>query len=296
MNSLVSIIFIVVLVTFVSSQNYPSTSRQLRRRHKKEQKVKKTGVDCTLVLSETQFEDREEEEQWECYIEPSAIDSRVGGHYIDVNVNFGADYKDEKVGVVESGYTRLTSENAIISQSKAVLVEPPTLSKSPVADGRRRLSAITGERKVLIVRVKANDSVTSSSKAVLAREILGVESDDGETDGFNLATGFRDCSYNKLTFVPTDYSKAKNGVYTVKINTNVVNKKFTEVRNIVLDQLRSDFSMNNLNNVFDHVMICMPPGTVSNNGNNKWAAYGIVNGYVTVFNDNWCTSVSAQMQ
>lgn len=294
MNSLVSIIFILALVTVVSSQD--SASRQLRRRHKKEQKVEKTGVDCTLVLSETQFEDREEEEQWECYVEPSVIDSRVGGHYIDVNVNFGADYKDEKIGVVESGYTRLTSENAIISQSKAVLVEPPTLSKSPAADSRRRLSAITGERKVLILRVKANDSITSSSKAVLAREILGIKSDDGETDGFNLASGFRDCSYNKLTFVPTNYSKAKNGVYTVNVNTNVVNKKFTEVRNIVLDQVRSDFNMNNLNDVFDHVMICMPPGTVSNNGNSKWAAYGIVNGYVTVFNDKWCNSVSAQMQ
>ena len=182
------------------------------------------------------------------------------------------------------------------SPNLKLLVDPPTLSKSPATDSRRRLSAITGERKVLIVRVTANDSVTSASKAVLAREILGIKSDDGETDGFNLATGFRDCSYNKLTFVPTDYSKAKNGVYSVKINTNVVNKKFTEVRNIVLDQLRSDFSINNLNDVFDHVMICMPHGTVSNNGNSKWAAYGIVNGYVTVFNDNWCTSVSAQMQ
>ena len=38
------------------------------------------------------------------------------------------------------------------------------------------------------------------------------------------------------------------------------------MRNVILDQLRSDFGSNDLNALYDHIMVCMPHGTLSKSG------------------------------
>lgn len=45
----------------------------------------------------------------------------------------------------------------------------------------------------------------------------------------------------------------------------------------------------NLSNQFDHVMLCMPPGT------GAWIAYAYVNSWLSVFNDDWCQQLSTQV-
>lgn len=257
-------------------------------RHLRSRKSSDAPLDCTLLQTETQFAGNQpEEHMWECEVDTNS--ERDAGNILNLNINLD-EYRDHDIGSIESGSTILHANSAVVSNSKAIVRGDIKFEKN----NRRNLASL-GDRDVLVVRIQAQDSITSPSSEDLSREVFGIADSTGNTGGINLSSGFAGCSYDKLTFNPTPYNKATNGVYTVSINESVANQKFTDVRNTVLNQLRADFVNNDLNSMFDHVMLCMPPGTVSNSGSPNWAAYGIVNGYVTIYNDNWCTSVSANM-
>jgi hypothetical protein len=72
----------------------------------------------------------------------------------------------------------------------------------------------------------------------------------------------------------------RNGVVTVTVNTALADGH-AAMRNAITHKLNSDFKVSNPNQLANHVMYCLPSGTM--NG----IAYAHVN--------NWCTYVSAQM-
>ena len=158
----------------------------------------------------------------------------------------------------------LRGDSFLSPESKAIIRGAPKLAEKTV-EHNRRLST-TGHRSVLVVRVDANDASTSATEADLAREVFGLFGSSGETDVFNLSSGFSQCSYDKLTFGPANDNVETNGVYSACIGSAVVGQTFGNVRNVVLDKLGTDFENNDLNALYDHVMICMPPGTVTNQG------------------------------
>jgi len=243
-----------------------------------------------LVLAETQFANDREEHYWECEID--------SGHFLSLNLEFDEQYEDPEIGLIESGFTTLHASDAFVSDSKAVIRDIPKLTRKPITH-QRRLSTI-GTRTVLVVRVKANDATTSAAEDDLAREVFGITDSNGNSASVNLSNTFAQCSYNKLTFEPSSDSdgRGNNGVYTVSINDDIVGQRNVDVRNVVLDQLRSDFGSNDLNALYDHIMVCMPHGTLSKSGqtdSTDWAASATINGYVSFYNDNWCMSTSAQM-
>ena len=49
-----------------------------------------------------------------------------------------------------------------------------------------------------------------------------------------------------------------------------------------------------LSSISDHVMLCVPPGTVNTN-NPGWTAYAYVNSWLSVYNDIWCQYSSVQL-
>jgi len=220
-------------------------------------------LDCTLVLADTQFEDNHDEQHWECEVDSSS-DSSARGHFLALNLEFNADYKDPVIGIIESGATTLHADGAVLSESKAIIRGAPKLAQKTF-EHNRRLST-TGHRSVLVVRVEASDASTSATEADLAREVFGLGDSNGGTDSFNLSSGFSQCSYDKLTFGPANDGVGTNGVYTVSIGSAVVGQTFGSVRNVVLDKLRDDFGNNDLNALYDHVMVCMPKGTLTKEG------------------------------
>ena len=242
-------------MSYTQSQPRTLTSKNLRGGHKTINHSE--PIDCTLQLSETQFEFKEEEHQWEC--------ADKSGRLLDIDVPYTIDYKDPQAGLIESGVTTLHVDRAIISQdNRAIFKSQPKLAQAP-KEHRRRLKT-TGSRSVLVVRIEANDAVTKPSKEDLAREVFGIKDSHGATDTWNLAGGFDQCSYGQLTFKPAQNNGVKDGVYTVSIDQNARGARNVDIRTIVLDSLRSDFGTSNLNALFDHVMLCMPPGTVTKQG------------------------------
>ena len=215
-------------------------------------------LDCVLQKIETQFDDEEEEEHdWEC------LDD--AGQMLQLNLSFGPDYKDPENGPFESGVTTLHAHDIIMaSDTKVAILDKPKFTQQ-VGEHHRQLK-ITGTRNVLVVRVDANDASTSSSEEDLARGIFGVEDSNGNKDDWNLSSAFNDCSYGQLKMEPTQHLRARNGVYTVSIDQNIRGARNNEVRNVILNKLRSDFGSATLNRLFDHVMLCLPPGLKSKSG------------------------------
>uniref|UniRef100_A0A7S1B5D5 Peptidase M11 gametolysin domain-containing protein n=1 Tax=Corethron hystrix TaxID=216773 RepID=A0A7S1B5D5_9STRA len=109
-------------------------------------------------------------------------------------------------------------------------------------------------------------------------------------DRVNMKSQFKACSYGKLTFdaVPDRPSVGlKDGVMTVRLNKDVRGNEPYTVQNWVRAELFRRLGSSYLK--YDHLAFCMPPGM------GLWLAYGYVPGTLTVYNDEWCGRVSAQM-
>lgn len=144
---------------------------------------------------------------------------------------------------------------------------------------------------MLVVRVIASNGSTSASEAALSNSVFG-----NDNDPVNLSSQFAACSHNKLEFVKAadkevgaEYANSiTNGVATVTVNTALADGH-AAMSNTITAQLKSDFGVSNPNQLANHVMYCLPSGTMG------YIAYAYINSWNSVYSDNWCTSVSAQM-
>lgn len=175
---------------------------------------------------------------------------------------------------------RVTSYDSSSSKSSK---SDRRLRKRNVNKTQRRLQTTTGTKRMLVVRVNANDGSTTPSSAKLTNDVF----DDANC----LRSQYGRCSYNKLQFVKGTGTGVSGGVLTVNLNNNVKGRDRNVVQLEVQDAVKKHFNNNaNWRSNYDHVMICLPPGTMGN-----WIAYAYVNSWLTIFNDAFCSSVSAQM-
>ena len=75
---------------------------------------------------------------------------------------------------------------------------------------------------------------------------------------------------------------------TVNISNTVSGTSDSTIRTAVVNSATA--SLDNLSSQFDHVMLCLPPGT-----SGSWIAYAYVNSWLSVYNNQWCNYVSGQM-
>jgi hypothetical protein len=144
-------------------------------------------------------------------------------------------------------------------------------------------------KKVLVIRVETADATTTASEAELENKIFGANGDI-----LNLKSLYNQCSSGQLRFEPQTNNNliGTDGVYTVSLpNHNVIGTDNDVIRDAAIDQASVDFGNVALDEIADHVIICLPPGT---NGE-EWLAYAYVNYWLSVFNDYWCKSPSVQM-
>jgi len=137
--------------------------------------------------------------------------------------------------------------------------------------GSRELNSMRSnaikQRRVLAVRVRASDSVTTASDAVLSDKIFGTNGDSN-----NLRERFATCSYGETQMIPFNGRTRTgvsilNGVYSVAINRRVTSVEEGVIRDAVSDALTRE--LGDLPSQFDHVMLCLPPKT-----NGDWIGYG----------------------
>ena len=141
-------------------------------------------------------------------------------------------------------------------------------------------------KKVLVLRVVAQDASTTADETELADDIFGASG-----DAVNLQSQYKACSYDQLQFnaVTSNTAVGSDGVYTVYLPTTAITgASDSDIRTAAVDEATAN--LGTLTNVADHVMVCLPPGTTGG-----WIAYAYINHWLSVYNDNWCRYPSGQM-
>jgi hypothetical protein len=158
---------------------------------------------------------------------------------------------------------------------------------------RRNLANVdhTGDRRILVVRVIADDKSTTASVSDLRMDVFD--------DLVNVATQYKACSHDKLNFrkannrALTGNSGGGNtgisgGVTTVRVPVST-DEGDSAMRNAIVGILNDNFGVSSPSQLADHVMLCLPADTM--NG----IAYAGVGSWMSVYNNEWCSSVSTQM-
>lgn len=153
----------------------------------------------------------------------------------------------------------------------------------------RNLKKTAGRKTVLVIRVRATNSVTSVSESQLADDVFG---DNGDVN--NLRSQYLACSYGQLEFLKAQNRNGRttairDGVVTIRTGISAGSGDMKMV-NTINDKLTAEFGTSP-ENLADFIMYCLPPGTMHPYD----IAYAWMNGYQSVYNDEVCTHVSAQM-
>jgi len=243
---------------------------------------------CTLILREmnvmNEHGDIVEEFAWDCELD--AADTKTGSKSEFIELD-DAPFKHYETsiqdgGLIESGVTTMYLGDVKSEQGRVRVESEPILGRNTAKDHQLSTPEY-GEKSVLAVRVTAVDAENTFTAAHLSDKVFGT---DGST--FNLVSGYKDCSQNKLRFAPATGSKIQNGVYDVKIPDTINGASRYTVVESIKSQLTEQFG--DLSSQFDKVMICVPPGTAGD-----WITYAYNNHWLSVYNDEWCTFPSVQM-
>lgn len=182
--------------------------------------------------------------------------------------------------VIPSGHV-VVQENGVASivypNSTSIVAIPPTRRHLSVQDRRK------GIKSLLVLRVNGADSRNSLSQQVLSQRIFGIGTN---APTVNVRSQFHACSFGKIRIVPATGQGIVDGVASITIG-NVKKKDPFNLENQAVAVAEKKLGIADLSSKFDHVMICLPPGTLYGGVRERWYAYGYLNWYRTVFNNEW---------
>jgi len=152
----------------------------------------------------------------------------------------------------------------------------------------------SGTKRVLVVRVVADDASTTATEQELYESVFAKGPHD-----VTLASQYDECSNGHIQMVPADNRELQaahvtgstpitNGVTTVRVNFPVAWGD-SSFRSQITTNLKTNFGIGHPTAVADHVLMCLPPGATGR------LAYAVVRGWNSVYNDMWCTYNTAQM-
>lgn len=217
---------------------------------------------CTLYKRIITYKGHREEESWRCFLDPSD-----GDGFVDVPENLGLP------GVVSGETTLFAPGLTVLVDDQAVLEDPTGVV---LGDGRRRHRnlAVQGTLKMTVVRVTCGGNRVSKSLQAIKDDVFG--------DSVCLKSQMEACSNGKVKF-----TKGPNGGgidLTINDCSSIkrAETKATEALASVLGTLPE--------NTNAYFMYCMPPGLGWNG-----IAYAYINSWLSVYNNEWCSSVSTQV-
>ncbi len=242
---------------------------------------------CVILLKSIAMKDHSEVEEIDCYDQSTNTYVRIPNQKAQSML-----LSQINTGAITSGLSTLEQTGAYFDDEERSLILADDLDNIQFAENKdfdkhreRQLATTTNAtRKMLAIRVKALDRETTSSEADISDNWFGTA-----VDKVNLKSQYQACSYGSLKVEPANTGPdSVKGVYTVSIDINVEGAEIGKVEQAVVKKLGED--LGNLNDIYDNVMICVPPGTVEG-----VIAYAYVNNWLSVYNNEWCNYVSAQM-
>ena len=242
--------------------------------------------ECTLLMKVTHFEGDIETEDIEC-------EDGDGIYVLDGLNNADKDNIIEKIknGVYTSGRDILKVPGSKVMKGK-LEIGNNGVHVEKRANGGRRMAVTTGQKETLALWVQAADASTSTtprgSTGSISDEIFGTHGDN-----VNLRSQYNSCSFDQVDFFPatgasTNGPVVSEGVFDVQISETVAGVDNSIIRSAV--QSAATTQLGNLPAQYNHVMMCLPPGT-----SGGWIAYAYINHWLSVYNDQWCNYPSGQM-
>jgi len=162
---------------------------------------------------------------------------------------------------------------------------------APTSPNRDRSN---GNKELLVIRIESPNGSTTASEEQL---VNGVFDDDN-----NVVKQYNLCSNGRFSLKPAQGTNIRNGVATYQTTRAAVGRSTIDLYQEISDNSQATFGRPLEN--FDQVMVCMPKGTTLDLQDNKgttsnWIAYVPgeypFHGFLSVYSDGWCSSVSAGM-
>jgi hypothetical protein len=221
---------------------------------------------CTVVRVETQYiEDTSHvysvatTDEYKCALHKSDREA-AGRFFVDIE---GVD--TTQLFNITSGETTLEVEGAIIADGAYTAPAGAAVHFGTV-ETRRRLSKSEGQRTVLVVRAETAGGNTISTKEDIVDAIFGTY---GNT--ISMRSQYLGCSHDKLDFVPFEGQTENGYSVTDGIIEVSINDDYRGQTRYVAEQGLSNAAaelVGDLETQFDHVILCLPPGT-----SDGWVAY-----------------------
>jgi hypothetical protein len=227
-----------------------------------------------------QYKDGTSRSKWQC--ELSATDASLTGRsFVDVD-----GLTDSELKGVRSGASSLFVPGAAVSNGRLNMpvgvdkvfgtVDDQSTFRSSVQSENlvraRSLSAgIVDKRKVLVVRVLTPDAAPTSNLNQIRNFVFGTNGDIS-----NLKERFNSCSYGETLMEPFNGTTTTNkrvtmGAYQMNITQKA--KGVNDDTVVEAAKARLTALLGDLPSQFNHVMLCLPAGTLDD-GTANWAAYG----------------------
>ena len=186
-----------------------------------------------------------------------------------------------------SGRTVIFITKATVDNGKIIIAENTTPEVIVNSEVQNDEFSFVGNKTVLVIKVNAKDTETTSSAARISDEIFGTAGDK-----VNLKSQMSECSMNKLNFIPfngtTPNGKIiENGVGNIFLSSNLKNAYDTKKENEILDAVKKKYGK--LKGLVDHLMIVLPKGA------GDFYARAYVFGWLTVYNDEYALYPSISM-
>lgn len=266
---------------------------------------------CTVVRVETQYNESAVDfyslaptEEFKCALHPD--DRKMAGrHFVDIQ---GVDTK--QFYNITSGETTIEVDGAIISNGAYTVPSGASINFGR-KETRRRLDKSNGQKKVLVVRANTAGGNTVSQRDDIVDAIFGTY---GNT--ISMRSQYLGCSHGKLDTVPFEGStttgyEVTNGIIEVSISEDYTGRTRYDAEEGLYNAAEN--LVGDLESQFDHVILCLPPGT-----SDGWVAYAYgklrqviktvncwllrvlwnltcfipVNELIAAFNDQWCEKLS----
>jgi Gametolysin peptidase M11 len=181
---------------------------------------------------------------------------------------------------LQLGLTHISIPRGCLNGTSVTYPENATVT---ILKERRRLSnpqTRVGNITILVVRGLELNRVPFQSTSVLSSKIF-------DRASVSLASQIRDCSAGKLNIGMAQGPGIVDGILDVQLGYRVKNISTS----VVEEQLIQAVSPYGGERAFDHVMYCIPFGTLSGT-TNQWVAHALTYHPRSVYNDNWCGFLS----
>lgn len=276
-----------------------ASAESLRKRNLENLRSPKAPECVILVRSDLHLDAGVDDgEEFECVLDPNDAAGGIAGTSLPIDLTHEQkkELKDKlKRGDLVSDSTTLKFEDGFKISDKAVHVPKEktglALGKKKKGAGNRHLAIVSGDKPILVVKVKdVNGLERSETSSQISDDVFGTINDP-----VNLKSQMSACSFGQLNITPglvndPDPNEVAPGVIEVQIGISLTNNDRYTIRNAVTSAVTTKLG-HGLPGPYQQVMYVLE-NCYTDCG---WAAYAYINSWNSVYQSHYYKQTGVQM-